>query len=128
MTSRDASKGTIVVKHFSCVISSELKIFACCKKHMSYFSSGYLHLITPVLYTISLASKLLKCNEFFFIFDFLMNVKIGFHISHRQKRPVKYINSLLRHHYLSFIKPHVPLVLCMNLYLRIISNCKIPSF
>ena len=32
------------------------------------------------MYTISLASKLLKCDEFFVIFDFLTNVKIDFHI------------------------------------------------
>ena len=74
--SHDASKGTIVLKHFSCVISSKLKIFACCKKHMSYFSSGYQHLIKPDLFTISLASKLLKCDEIFVILDFLMTVKI----------------------------------------------------
>ena len=89
--SRDASKGTIVVKHFSCVISSELKVFACYKKHLSYFNSIYLHLIETDVYTISLASKLLKCDESFVIFNFLMNVKIDFHISHRQKSPVKYI-------------------------------------
>ena len=91
----DASKGTNVVKHFSCVISSEVKIFACCKKHMSYFSNIYLHLIETKLYrsTISLASKLLKCDECFVIFDISMNVKIDFHISHSQKRPVKYIKS-----------------------------------
>ena len=63
-TSRYASKGTIVMKHVSCVISSELKIFARYEKHMSYFSSVYLHLITNDLYTISLASKLLKWDEF----------------------------------------------------------------
>ena len=80
MTSRDASKGTIVVKYFSCVISLELKIFASCKKHVSYFSSVYLNLIE-----ISLASKLLNCDKFFVIFDFLTYVKIYFHMSHRQK-------------------------------------------
>ena len=76
---------------FSCVIASDLKIFPCCKKHVSYFSSMYLHLIETLLYTISLESKLLKCDKFFITFDFLMNVKIDFHISHRQKQPVKYI-------------------------------------
>ena len=86
-----ASNGTIVVKHFSCVIWSELKIFARCKKHVSYFSSVYLYLIETDLYTISLASKLLKCYEFFVIFNFLVNVKIDVHISHRQKGIVKYI-------------------------------------
>ena len=91
VTSRDASKGTIVLKQFQCVISSELKVFAWCKKHMSFDSSIYLHLIETDVYTISLASKLLKCDDFFVIFDFLMTVKINFHISHRQKRPVKYI-------------------------------------
>ena len=90
-TSLDMSNGTVVVKRFSCVISSELKIFACCKKHVSYCSSIYLYLIETDLYTISLASKLLKCYEFFVIFSFLMNVKIDVHISHRQKRPVNYI-------------------------------------
>ena len=85
------SKGTIVVEHFLCVISSEIKIFARCKKQASYFSSVYLHLIKTDLYTISLASKLLKCDKFFVIFNFSMNVKFDFHISHRQKRPVKYI-------------------------------------
>ena len=29
-TSRDASKGAIVEKHFLCVVSSELKLFARC--------------------------------------------------------------------------------------------------
>ena len=85
------SNGAIVVKHFSCVISSELKIFARCKKYVSYFSSVYTHLIETDLYTISLASKLLKCGKCFVVFDFLMNVKIDVHISHRQKRIVKYI-------------------------------------
>ena len=90
VTSRDASKDTIVTKYFSCVFSSELKTFACCKKRMSYFSSSiYLHLIKTDLYTISLASKLLKCDEFFVSFDFLINDKIDFHISHRQKTPSK---------------------------------------
>ena len=90
-TSRDVSNDTIVVEHFSCVISSELKIFAWCKKHVSYISSVYLYLTDPDLYTISLASKLLKCYKFFFIFDCLMNVKIDVHISHRQKCPIEYI-------------------------------------
>ena len=79
------------MKHFSCVVSLVLKIFARCKKHVSYFSSVYLHLIKIYPYTISLASKLLKCDQFFVIFNFLTNVKIDFHISHRQKHPVKYI-------------------------------------
>ena len=90
-TSREASKGTIVLKHFSYVISSELKIFARCKKNILYFSSMHLRQTETDLYTISLASKLLKWNECFAIFEFLMNVKIDFHISRRQKCPVKYI-------------------------------------
>ena len=89
--SHDASKGIIVLKYFACVISSELKIFACCKKHTSYFSSGYLHLIKPDLYTISLASKQLKCNKIFVIMGFLTTVKIDFYMFLSQKRPVKYI-------------------------------------
>ena len=112
----DASKGTIVVKQFSFVILLVLKIFTCCKKHVSYFSSVYLNLTGIYLFTISLASKLLKCDKFFVSFDFLTNVKIDFHMTHRQKCPVKYIG-LLRHHYLSFIKLHVLLnVLWMGLY------------
>ena len=79
------------MKHFSCVISSVLKIFALCKKHVSYFSGVYRHLIETYLYTISLASKQLKCDESFVIFDFLTNVKIDFHMSHRQKCLAKQI-------------------------------------
>ena len=79
------------MKHFSCVISLEFKIFAYCKKHVSYFSSVYLNLIEIYLYKISLASMLLNCDEFFTIFDFLTNVKIDFNMSHRQNRPVKFI-------------------------------------
>ena len=94
-------------------------MFACCKKHISYFRNIYLHIIETDLYTISLASKLLKCDEFFVIFDILMNVKVDFHISHSKNAQLN-IFSLLRHHYLSFIKPHAPLVLCMDLYLCII--------
>ena len=77
-------------KNFSCVILLVLKIFARCKKHVSYYSSVYLQLIEIYLYTISLASKLLKCDDVFVIFDFLTNVKIDFRMSYRQKRPVKY--------------------------------------
>ena len=84
MTSRDASKGTIVLKHFSCVISSELKIFARCEKHVLYFRSMHLRLIETDLYTISLAIKLLKGDECFAIFESLKNVKIDFHIFRRQ--------------------------------------------
>ena len=40
------------------------------KKHVSYFSSMYLHIIETYLYTILLVSKLLKCNKFFVIFIF----------------------------------------------------------
>ena len=72
-----------------------IEIFECCIKHVSYFSKVYLHLIEIHLYTISLASKLLKCDDFFRhfrLFD-LTNVKTDFHMSHRQKRPVKYISS-----------------------------------
>ena len=90
-TSRDASKGTIILKYFSCIISSELKIFARCKKNVLYFSSVHLHLIETNLYTISLARKLLRWNKCFAIFEFLMNVKFDFHNSCRQKCPVKYI-------------------------------------
>ena len=79
------------MKHFSCVISLELKIFACCKKYVSFFSSVYLNLIEIYLYTISLASKQLNFDRFFVIFDILTNVKIDFHMSHRQKCPVKFI-------------------------------------
>ena len=89
-TSRDEYKGTIAMKYFSCIISSELKICAPCKNHVSYFNSVYLHLIETNLYTILLTSKQLKCDKFFVVFDFLMNVKIDFHISHRQTRQVKY--------------------------------------
>ena len=77
------------MKYFSCIISSELKIFVRCKKHVTYFSIVYLHFIETNLYTILLTSKQLKCDKFFFVFDFLMNVKINFRISHRQNRPVK---------------------------------------
>ena len=121
-TSRNVSNDTIVVKHFSYVISSEMKIFARCKKHVLYFSSVYLYLIETDLYTISFASKLLKRYEFFVIFDILMNVRIDVHISDRHKSIVKCICLL------SFIKPRVPLVQCMDLYWNIKSNCKIPSF
>ena len=58
------------MKYFSCGISSELKIFACCKKHVSYFSSVYLHLIESNLYTMSVMSKKLKCDNFFRYFLF----------------------------------------------------------
>ena len=79
------------MKYFAYVISSELKILSRGKKHVSYFSSVYLHLIETSLCTTSLASKQLKCDGFFVVFDFSINVKIDFHISHRQNRPVKYI-------------------------------------
>ena len=58
---------------------------------MSYLSSVYLNLIEIYLYTISLASKQLNFDRFFVIFDILTNVKIDFHMSHRQKCPVKFI-------------------------------------
>ena len=74
------------MKQFPCVISLVLKIFALCKKHVSYFSSVYLNLIEIYLYIISLASKLLKGDEFFVIFDILTNVKIDFHMSHRHSK------------------------------------------
>ena len=66
------------MKYFSFVISSELTIFACCKKHMPYFNSIYHNLIETDLYAISLASKLPKCDEIFVISDFLLNIKIDF--------------------------------------------------
>ena len=77
------------MKQYSCVISLELKIFARCKKHVSYFSSVYLNLIEIYLYTLSLASKLLKCDGCSVIFEILTNVKIDFHMSHGQKTPSK---------------------------------------
>ena len=126
-TSRDASKGIIVVKHFSCVISLELKIFARCKKHVSYFSSVYLNLIEIYLYTKSLASKLLNCDRYFVIFDLLTNVQIDFHMSNRQKRPVKFNWSFETPLFILY-KTSCLLVLCMDLYWRIISNCNTPTF
>ena len=89
--SHDPSKSTIVVKQFSCVILLVLEIFAHCKMHVSYFSCVYLNLIEIYLYIISLVSKLLKCDKLLVIFNFLTNVKIDFHMSRKQKRPVKYI-------------------------------------
>ena len=44
-----------------------------------YFSSIFLRLVETDLYTISLASELLKCDECFATFDFLMNVKVDFY-------------------------------------------------
>ena len=78
-------------KILNVTVSLELKIFARCKKHVSYFSSVYLNLIEVYVYTISLASKLLNCDGFFVMFDFLTHVKIDFNMSHRQKRPAKFI-------------------------------------
>ena len=63
-SARDMSNGTTVVKHFSCTISSELKIFARCKKHELYFGSVYLYLEETDMYTISLA-KMLRIFRFF---------------------------------------------------------------
>ena len=80
------------MKHFSCVISLEFKIFARCEKHVSYLSSVYLNLIEIYLYTRSLESKLLNCDRFFVLFDFLTKVKIDFPI-HFHLRPVKFICS-----------------------------------
>ena len=74
MKSRDSSKGTIIVKHFSCVISSELKIFARCKKHVSYFTKVYLSSYRNRS-VYSMADKLLKSDKFL---SFLMTVKIDF--------------------------------------------------
>ena len=65
MTSRDRSKGAIVLKHFSRDISLEIKILASCKNCMTHFSSVYVDLIETNLFTISLMSKLLNCDEFF---------------------------------------------------------------
>ena len=90
-TSRDVSNGTIVVKHFSCVILSELKIFARCKKHILYCSSMYLYLMETDLYAILLVSKLLKCTNFssFLIFWWMSKLMSIFLID--KKCPVKYI-------------------------------------
>ena len=52
------------MKYLSGVISSELKIFVRCKKHVSYFSSVYLHHIETDLYT----RKQLKCDDFILSF------------------------------------------------------------
>ena len=74
-----SAQSIIVVKHFLCVISLELKLFARRKKHLSYFSAMYPHLIVQ------------KYDEFLAIFEFLMNTKTDFRISLRQKRLVQYI-------------------------------------
>ena len=115
------------MEHFSRVISLELKIFARCKKHVSYFSSVYLNLIEIYLNTTCLASKLLNCDGFFVIFEFLTNIKFDFHMSHRQKRPVKFIWSFETPLFILY-KTSVLLVLCMDLYWRIINNFNTPSF
>ena len=65
VTSCDMSKEAFLLKHFSCVISLEMKILACCKNCMMHFSSVYVELVETNLFTISLMSKLLNCDKFF---------------------------------------------------------------
>ena len=92
-TSRDTYKGTIVMKYFSCVISSELKLFARCKRYGRILVACICILQKPIVFFFFFFFLLFFFFFLFFfvVFDFLMNVKIDFHISHRQNCPVKYI-------------------------------------
>ena len=82
-------KGTIIVKHFSCVISLVLKIFARCEKHVSYFSSVQKSIFIQYRWTVS-CWKVTNVSSFsiFWWMSKLISIFL------RQKCPLKYIWSI----------------------------------